>query len=197
MTGFFFCQSRVSLGNHCREKAMSLQKSKTAIALLTLMLSLTVAAQVYRTVDEKGNVKYTDQPPANDTSAEELTLPSINTQPAVAPKKPTRSSQSEEVSYKDIVILSPAQDSTIPPGQLEVVVQVYLEPALRSGHRVQLRHNGQPHGPAVPATSFVIDSLIRGAHTLQAQVVDNTDNPIGQSDTVTIHVKRHSILHNP
>lgn len=176
---------------------MSLQKSKTAIALLALMLSLTVAAQVYRTVDEKGNVKYTDQPPANDASAEELTLPSINTQPAVAPKNPPEIAKKEELSYKQVVILSPAQDSTIPPGQLEVVVQVYLEPALRSGHRIQLLHNGQPHGPAVPATSFVIDSLIRGEHTLQARVVDNTDNPIGQSDTVIIHVKRHSILHNP
>ena len=176
---------------------MSLQKSKTVIALLALMLSLTVAAQVYRTVDEKGNVKYTDQPPANDTSAEELTLPSINTQPALAPKKPARNSQKEEVSYKEVVILSPAQDSTIPPGQLEVVVQVYLEPALRSGHRVQLLHNGQPHGPAVPATSFVIDSLIRGKHTLQAQVVDGSDNQLGQSDIITIHVKRHSILHSP
>lgn len=176
---------------------MSLHKSKTAIALLALMLSLTVAAQVYRTVDEKGNVKYTDQPPANDPSAEELTLPSINTQPALSPKKTAIENQKEDVGYKEVVILTPAQDSTIPPGQLEVVVQVYLEPALRTGHRVQLIHNGQPHGPAIPATSFMIDSLIRGEHTLLVQVVDNTGTLIDQSNTVTIHVKRHSIQHNP
>lgn len=176
---------------------MLLQTNKITIALLVLMLSLGAAAQVYRTVDEQGNVKYTDQPPANDPSAEELQLPSVNTQPALSPSKPSNESEKEDIGYKEVAILSPAQDSTIPPGQLEVVVQVFLEPALKTGHRVQLLHNGQPHGSAAPATSFVIDSLIRGEHTLQAQVIDGTDNPIGQSDTVTIHVKRHSILHNP
>ena len=176
---------------------MLLQKNKTIIALLALFLSLGVAAQVYRIVDEQGNVKYTDQPPANDPSAEALQLPSVNTQPAVSPRESSTESEKQEAGYKEVVILTPAQDSTITPGQLEVVVQVYLEPALRSGHRVQLIHNGQPHGPAAPATSFVIDSLIRGEHTVQAQVIDSADNPVGQSATVTIHVKRHSIQHNP
>ncbi|WP_461480586.1 DUF4124 domain-containing protein [Porticoccus sp.] len=158
--------------------------------------ALPAAAQVYKTVDEQGNVTYTDKPPSDDNTAEPVDLPAINTQPALQPR-PAESKKTAEIGYKEVSILAPAQDATIPPGQLNVVVQIFLEPALKPGHRVQLLHNGSPYGEPAYATSFSIDSLIRGEHSLQAQIIDENGAVVAQSGSRTIHVKRASALNNP
>ncbi|TNE83299.1 MAG: DUF4124 domain-containing protein [Gammaproteobacteria bacterium] len=167
-----------------------------ALALLSAM-ALPAAAQVYKQVDEHGNVTYTDNPPADEKGAEPLKLPAINTQPALQPKPKPSKKASESSGYEEVSILSPAQDATIPPGQLNVVVQVFLKPALKPGHLVQLLHNGQPQGEPAYATSFSIDQLIRGEHSLQARVVDEEGTVIASSSAITIHVKRASRLNKP
>ncbi|TNE95394.1 MAG: DUF4124 domain-containing protein, partial [Gammaproteobacteria bacterium] len=164
---------------------------------LLCMATLPASAEVYKTVDEQGNVTYTDTPPSDDKSAEPVKLPAINTQPGLQPQASNGKKPAEHSGYKEVSILAPAQDATIPPGQLNVVVQVFLEPALKAGHRVQLLHNGQAYGEPAYATSFSIDSLIRGEHSLKAQVVDENGAVIAQSSSVTIHVKRASIQNNP
>ncbi|MEZ5530313.1 MAG: DUF4124 domain-containing protein [Porticoccaceae bacterium] len=151
-------------------------------------------AAVYKTVDEKGNVTYTDTPPSDDGNAEPVKLPPINTQPALETRQTTPKQSEDMEGYEEVAILAPAQDATIPPGQINVVVQVFLEPALKPGHLILLLHNGQPSGEPSFGPSFSIDSLIRGEHTLQAQVVNETGAVIAQSSTITIHVKRHSPL---
>ncbi|WP_461517384.1 DUF4124 domain-containing protein [Porticoccus sp.] len=165
--------------------------------LLLCMAALPASAEVYKTVDDQGNVTYTDNPPSDGKTVEPVDLPAINTQPGLQPPASARKKPAENSGYADVSILAPAQDATIPPGQLNVVVQIFLEPALKAGHRVQLLHNGQAYGEPAYATSFSIDSLIRGEHTLKAQVVDENGAVIAQSGSVTIHVKRTSIQNNP
>ncbi|TNE91371.1 DUF4124 domain-containing protein [Porticoccus sp.] len=166
--------------------------------LIALTLACTIAqpalAEVYKTVDEDGNITYTDNPTAKEGKVEEVKLPAINTQPALKTKaeKPKKSDTGN--GYKEVSILSPAQDATIPPGQLNVVVQVFMEPALQPGHRIQLFHNGQPYGEAAYATSFSIDELIRGEHNVQVRVIDTKGNSVATSDKVTFFVKRASRL---
>ena len=179
------------------EKPIVIPRLCTTFVLLLLMAAPVSAGSVYKTVDEEGNVSYTDNPPSEGDRAEPVDLPAINTQPALEVKLKPKEQPPKETGYKEVSILSPAQDATIPPGQRNVVVQVFLEPALKPSHRVQLLHNGNPHGQPAFATSFTIDELIRGMHTLQAQVVDESDAVVASSQTVTIHVKRASRLNNP
>ncbi len=161
---------------------------------LVCAASLPAMAEVYKTVDEDGNVTYTDNPAAKEGKVEAVKLPAVNTQPAL--KTTTDKTKKSEASsgYKEVSILSPAQDATIPPGQLNVVVQVFMEPALQPGHLIQLLHNGQPYGDAAYATSFSIDQLIRGEHNVQAQVIDEKGNTVASSGSVTFYVKRASPL---
>ncbi len=170
--------------------------------LLTASLSATLVAvhstvaaettPMYRVVDEQGHVTYTDSPPANSTS-EPIKLSPINTQPAaVTPQTQKQPEQAVGAAYTVSRITQPAQDTTVPPGQLDVIVQIELEPQLQPGHLVKLYHNGRLYGAPTSASSFSLTSLIRGQHQVQAEIVDADGNIKATTQTVVFHVKRAS-----
>lgn len=174
--------------------------------LLAVLLALTAtgaSAQIYRVVDDNGRVTYTDTPPEEDCqeakkySSEELSLPTINIQPGpeIAPRETSDGGDDESTGYQYVSIAAPEDDTTIPPGQLEVSVQVAMEPDLKPGHRVLLLYNNEPHGEPTASTSFVLSGLIRGSYPIRAEILDRNGTVVAASDPVTIHVKRHSRLH--
>lgn len=176
-----------------------LQKgTKFIITLTCLGLAFYALAEVYRVVDEDGTVQYTDSPPAGDPTVESVDLPTINTQPGLQlPKSTVKNEPKEEhTGYENVSISTPAQGTTIPPGQESIPVQISLTPQLKDGDAIQLMFNGQPYVPASSSTSYNIGSLIRGEHQIQAQIIDSDGNVIAQSGATTVYVKRHSIKHN-
>ena len=146
-------------------------------------------------MDDDGKVTFTDNPPHNTPTKEKVTLPVTNIQPALDSVPTVKKAEEEIEGYQEIAILTPAQDTTIPPGQEVLVVEVGLTPRLKAGHLIQLLFNGQAYGPPTTVSSFTISSLIRGEHSLQVQVIDSEGNVIGSSNNNTIHVKRGSALH--
>jgi hypothetical protein len=148
---------------------------------------------VYRVIDAQGRVSYTDTPP-KDGKAEPVTLRETNTQPAMEPSKaappPT---DAAATPYTRVEIVSPENDSTVPPGQLNVVVQLQLEPALQAGHKVQFYLDEAPQGPAAATTAITLGDLYRGSRTIRATVIDASGAPVAQSNRVVIHVKRPSV----
>lgn len=155
------------------------------------------AEPIFKVVDEQGRVTYTDSPPANNKT-EELKLPPINTQPATLIPKPRAkrdnqapTQQTANLPYQLSRIVQPEQDATVPIGQLDVVIQIALQPRLQQGDRVMLYHNGKPQGKAVAATSFSLTDLIRGQHTVRAEIVGSDKRIKAKTQTVTFHVKRY------
>lgn len=178
----------------------------TKALLFSTLLALAAtgaSAQIYRVVDEDGRVTYTDTPPGDEASqetrkstSEKLSLPSINIQPGteIAPRE--ASDDGDQVSgYRYVAIAAPEDDTTIPPGQLEVSVQVAMEPDLKPGHRVLLHYNDEPHGEPTTSTRFVLSELIRGSYPIRAEILDQEGTVVAASEPVTLHVKRHSRLH--
>ncbi len=152
---------------------------------------------IYRVIDAQGKVSYTDTPP-KDGTAEPVTLKEVNTQPAMEARKAQAPAPDAAANpYTRIEIASPANDSTIPPGQLSVVVQLQLEPALQSGHRVQFYLDGKPQGPAAAAIAITLNDLYRGSRTIHAAIVDAKGAQVAQSNSVVIHVKRTSVKLRP
>lgn len=147
---------------------------------------------VYRVIDAQGRVSYTDTPP-KDGSAEPVILKEANTQPAMDARKTAAPTAESAATYTRSEITSPANDSTVPPGQLNVGVQLHLEPALQPGHRVQFYLDDQPQGPAAAATAITLGDLYRGSRTIYATVVDANGARVTQSNSVVIHVKRHAV----
>lgn len=168
-----------------------------AIVLFALAWGIGLGhAEVYKIVDpQTGEVNYTDTPPPVGNS-EKVDLPQVNTQPAAKPSE-EESNENEDtkpVAYQAVEILAPADNSTIPPGQMDVVVQVKVIPALQDGHHLQILFDGKALGPPASTTSWVIGNLLRGTHKIQAQIVDSNGETLKESKEVHIHVKRSSRL---
>lgn len=163
------------------------------LAIGCLLTLLAAGAEVYRVIDADGNVIYTDTPEAGKPK-EEVELPPINLQPAVTPSARAKEPPKEAIHY-EARIVEPSNDSTIPPGQLDVAVRVELKPVLQPGHRLELTLDGEPQGKASVSTTFRLSELNRGSHQIVARVKDADDLTISSSPAVVIHVKRHSVKH--
>ncbi|MCQ3830017.1 DUF4124 domain-containing protein [Microbulbifer elongatus] len=151
---------------------------------------------VYKIVGPDGRVTFSDNPPAGE-KAEKVEIGPINVQP-IAPKGalPTRklSPRSEEdrgeLGPVNFAIVSPANGATIPPGQRFIVLEVAINPLPQDGHQFFAVINGQRWSGTSSGTSLDISALERGTHTVQAVLLSASGQPLAQSQTIQVHVKR-------
>ena len=169
--------------------------TKILAGLTLLSASSLYASGVYRVIDENGEVTFTDSPPAN-VKAETVDLPATNiASPSIPPKKEGKDGDEntdEEVAYTSARLIQPKNKATIPPGQLEVTVQIELKPSLQSGHLVQLYIDGQKQGSPSASKTFTVTSLNRGQHRVYAKIIGADKKSRTTTQTVTFHVKQHS-----
>lgn len=149
---------------------------------------------VYRVVGPDGQVSYTDTPPEQG-KVEVVELKDANTQPSLEVSGPRKPTDGKANPYTRVEITSPENDATILPDQLNVVVQLEVEPSLQGGHRVQFFLDGEPQGVPAATTAIALGDLYRGTRTIQATIFDGEGAVIAQSNAVAIHVKRHSAKH--
>jgi len=174
--------------------------TKTSAILISLAMLTTpalFAGEVYRVVSEDGEVTFTDSPPTN-AEAEAVNMPKTNIAIAPAPPAKTKTDgdvTEDEVAYTSARIVQPSYNATIPPGQLDVVVQLALKPLLQSNHLVQLYIDGQKQGPAIAASTFTVSSLDRGKHSVHVEIIGADKKRKAKTQTVTFHVKQHSSNH--
>ncbi|WP_419813222.1 DUF4124 domain-containing protein [Bacterioplanoides sp.] len=158
-----------------------------------LSASAAVATDVYMTRDKDGNVTFSDQPSQGSETHKVKALPSM---PAfVAPAAPETPEPEEEptISYTSLGIISPVDGTTIPTGAAgNVAINGVLSPGLQQGHRVELLNRGVVVETG-SSTHFTLEYMDRGEHQLQLRVVDNKDQVLISSNTVTLYVKRTSV----
>ena len=154
-------------------------------------------AQAYRWVDENGVVHYSDRPQAG---AEEIELPDSNRSSRPVTPRPTPASgpgtdadQPREQTgiYNTLAITAPAAEETLWNIAGTLNVSLNLEPALRPGHRIRVYLDGEPR--MVNGMSFQIEEVFRGAHNLQAEVVDGTGELLIRSQPNRFYVQQTSV----
>lgn len=173
--------------------------SGNLIFLVALILwTLPATGEVYKIVDPvTGKVTFTDTPPASRPN-KTVELPPVNTQQATIPEaRPQAAPEPVDVNYEEVRILQPLDDTTVAPGQLNVVIQVSTTPDLQGSDLIRILLNGKAVAKPASTTSVVIDQLIRGSHRIKAEIVDAKGNVLKESKTITIHVKRASVKFNP
>ena len=159
-------------------------------ALFAISISLcagVVAAPVYKSVDENGNVVYTDDP---GREAKPVDLPPLSTYPAPKFQPIDRDDVSRDepgnAGYSSLQITQPEQDATVRDNTGAVNVQAVLKPQLQeaAGHRYRFYLDGKAMGEPqrVPSTSFA--NIDRGAHQVEVAVVDAVGNELKRSDSV-------------
>lgn len=151
---------------------------------------------IYRTVDENGNVLFTDNPPDKDR-AEPVRVGPVNTMegrretvPVMAPDRPEPRQENPPPApagsgYQALRITVPEDGATVRiPQDNPVAVQASVEPALRAGHRMVILDNGQP------VAGGTLDFPNPGTHRLQAAIEDENGRRLITSAPVTLYVHR-------
>lgn len=165
------------------------------LLLLGILTVFPAMGDVYRSVDEDGNIIFTDKP---SPDAEKVEINEVQTiDPGNTPRfnyTPPKKSQDATV-YKNITITSPANDETLSANEGNVSVSVSVEPRLFPGHTIVLYLDGSPAGEG--SGQFNLTNLDRGTHTLVAAVKDQSGKEFIKSESVSFTVQRHSILHKP
>lgn len=158
-------------------------------------------ADTWRWVDENGVVNYSDTP---HPGAERVDLRVIQTTPFAEASESAvpgeaagttgETTGAASASYESVSILRPQPEETLWNLEGQLDVQVSVEPEIQSDHRLKLYLDGtEVVGIPPGATSFTIDRVFRGMHTLRAAVQDQNGRQLGASEAIRFYVQQTSI----
>ncbi|MCB1604472.1 MAG: DUF4124 domain-containing protein [Gammaproteobacteria bacterium] len=151
----------------------------TKLFLLVLMFSSTtfVYAQIYKYVDENGQVHYTDKDPElNKSKADAVKSLTIIEKDELEPnsswkryehKKKQASNQFEEFN-----IVSPKPDTRITSANGNILASVHVDGNLPSKYRIKFYLDGVARGK-VRSNSQLIADVGDGEHTLYAELIES------------------------
>ncbi len=171
------------------------------LILLALYSGLTIAADVYKTVDENGNVIFSDKP---SSDAERIHIKEIQTIDSGGVPESTESAPEGESAatdefggYYKLQILEPKNDSSFQENSGSLNVSVEVEPAFSPdlGHKLVLNMDGKPVTTS-STTQMSVSNVDRGTHTIFVTAVDESGKELIQSDSVTFTMHRYSKLQN-
>lgn len=183
--------------------------------LLTFSLAMTASslmAQVYKIVDENGNVTFTDIPPGDGSKPMDLPAISVVETPAYETtarqaaeaaaaaggdeEPPEETLRSLRQSYRDFEIISPRSEESIwsPDGPVSVVWSAGSD--LREGMQVMVFIDGNLRAttgqPMIP-----IVGLERGEHVVTAEIRDRRNRTIVAAQPITFFVRQPNLYNRP
>jgi len=165
--------------------------------LIMLLLTGSAQAEVYKSINEAGEVVYSDSP---SKGAEVMHMPELPTYtpPPVAEPVAATTEPVETASYSEIEFVKPENGATIRNNQGIINAELKLVPALRrrSNQRIQFYLDGEPYGAPGTSIRTTMANVDRGEHTLTASVLDAGGEAVISSDPVIVHLHRETI-YNP
>jgi len=170
------------------------------ILLFTLIvLSPWIAyGEIYKRVNPDGTVVFSDEPTQD---AELINVKPIQTIPfpkvKTTPSQPQASQQDKNSSkYISVTITQPLHDEAIRKNNGVINVSIAVKPKLNNavGHLIYLTLDGKDIAKPTSSTTFTLNNVDRGSHTLVATIRDKNGKIILQSAPVTFHLQRYSAL---
>jgi len=178
---------------------------RNLIPLVFLILPLAVFSQgeIFKVVDEDGNVTFTDQRP--NKAAEPMDLPPLSVietdiqvpepvaETAAAEDKPPTARELRK-QYRDFKIIQPQNEETFWGTANTVTVSWGSSQPMLPDMNVLLYVNGEAReAPAVGGVTLTLD---RGEHQVYAVLRDSGKKRIVTTETVTFFIKQHSANFN-
>ncbi len=173
-----------------------------ALALLAAVPTLAGEGRIFRTVDEHGNVVFTDIPPReDDENAEQIIVETPNSFeveeaiPAAQDQwivEPEDAETEAPFRYDTLQIVSPADDEPVRENAGNVTIVTNVNPRLQSGHRMRLLMGGAVVQEGAQG-SFSLTNVDRGTHRIALEIVDGEGNVLIRSPESTFHMLRVSI----
>lgn len=174
-----------------------------AMAALIVQFSVSAQAEVYKLIDDQGNVTYTDQAPADGSPPMQLPELSVIETDYAAAATADDVVASDDASadeptprdlrrmYRDFHINRPAPEETIWGTDSPVVVGWGSATALQPDMSVRLFVNGQPQ--ADTRDGMVALTLERGDYQVYAELLDARGRRVVLSPTVMFFLKQHAV----
>lgn len=172
---------------------------RSSIAFLVVLFGLPMLAPaaIYKWVDADGTVHFSDTP---REGAEEVHVapPQIYTAPRVPPITPRPAAPEAPAAYQRFELLAPTNDATLRENTGAVTLSFAVDPPLKTGagHRLVVLLDGKPVSEGRSAT-LTLENVDRGTHSLQGRIVDGRGKVLISSQSITVHLQRHSILLPP
>jgi hypothetical protein len=162
-----------------------------AVLLVSMLHTLALAQdKIYKSVDEDGNVIYSDQPPSPD--AEPIVLRESNIIETVkAQADPIKSGDSGGSQPLEIGILSPENEETFWGTGNDLPVLLEIKPEMRPGMQINLYIDDEKVA-TVGTAQTTLQQLDRGTHTFRAELVSNTGEIIATTESRTFFMKQFS-----
>jgi len=162
------------------------------LPLVLVFACATASAQVFKRVDPDGKVYFSDQPGPDAQQIEVAPAQTISLPPV--PRQAETSGEQDQAGpvYTAFSIVSPTSEQAIRANDGNVVVQLSLQPELRSGHTITLTVDGED-GEAIKSgrgMSIALSNLSRGRHSVEAVVVDDAGKVLIQTDAVGFNLLR-------
>jgi len=168
---------------------------KNFLAFTLVLSAFSIHAEIYRGVDEDGNVFFTDTEQEN---SELIPTPTPNTvtMPKLEAKKPELVEDKKESVYKTFSIISPTHDATIKENSGNITVNLLIKPKLNvdEGDAIRISIDNQVVAKRTTSLSIPIPNVDRGSHNLKAELINRSGKTI-MSQSVLFHMKRFSVLH--
>ena len=165
----------------------------TTMRILLLIMYLfaipAFAADVYRSVDENGNIVYTDKPTPD---AEKIRIDEIQTieSPDVEPFEYTPPASDTSVTY-NVTITSPEEGAAIRSNNGDISISAAVNPGLSIGQQLALYLDGNVVATGGPR--FDLTNIDRGTHSAVVAVHDKAGTVIQRSGPVSFTVLRASV----
>lgn len=155
---------------------------------LLLLCAPASTQTVYKTIDEDGNVTFTDAP-KEESEEVDTTLRNIQPPPPYIPLQNETDAPQEEYNYQ-LTLTNPQDGQRFGPAQRLVSISTKLNRKLKKDHYIELFFGGEKvSGPSkVTSTSVQTNIKLRGEKVVQARVVDADGNVLAKSNTATIYV---------
>ncbi len=172
---------------------------KTLATLVVLLTALVLSAaahgqQIYKTIDEDGNVVYTDQKPTDD--AEPIPLPELTVVDPVDLGNPSAADDDEpETRSIEMSITSPLADEIIVNTGYRLEVQIDIDAELPRGVQIVYRVDGEERLTS-RERSVTIEEVFRGPHTVSAELRAADGRVIARTEPVSFFMRQQSALYN-
>jgi len=164
---------------------------------------LVSAGAFYKWVDSKGVTHYDAKKPNHDAEVITTVDSPAASSPAPYPSQGNsdgdthdEGSEDSATGYSKFAIAEPESEATIRSNEGIVNISFFITPGLRSGHKIVITLDGRKLKDQLSSTQFSLKDLPRGTHTLKADIIDAKGQILSSTQTVSFHLRQHSIL-NP
>jgi hypothetical protein len=162
---------------------------------MLLPCAAALAGPVYKWVDEKGVVHYSDQPHPKGEKVEVSDAQTYSGREASDGVRQNTASAGvppqQGSAYQVCEISSPANDEVL-MNVTSMSGAVRLQPQLTPGHKISVVLDGQPATAATSNGMFSISPIARGMHTVSISVQDASGKELCRSAAITFHVRQPS-----